>query len=403
MRKPKSIPGVETRERKRRDGRVYYRYRVRFINGAGERDEETFDTPKEARDFQAKLRLMKRRGNLGELDAGQQTLEEFMVDYWRLYAQRHLAKVTRKKNRGMWNKHILPRLGTTRMRNITPMVLTEYIADLEADGVSAGQIRSILGMLQSMFARAVEWGRASVNVVKQIKKPSAPRQRAIVPLTPESIERIRAAMLQVNPARGLRDATIVSLLGYTGMRPEEVLALEWQHIGQGTVLIEQKVSLGELFAGQKTSRPPRSPKLFAAVRADVRAYQLAFGLREGLLFPLKDGPWSHTCYANWRKRAWQPACVAAGVGRIELVGGKRVYRGPRPYDLRHSHASLLIHEGRMSVVEIANSLGHSVDTLLRVYAHVIAEMGERPKVEAEQAIAEARQKLADENRLSAAA
>ncbi len=395
--KPKPIPGVEIRER-RRGGETYYRYRVRFTNAAGRSDQETFDTPQEALDFKAKLRLMKRRGDLAELDAGRQTLEEFMVDYWRLYAKRRLATVTRKKYRGTWNTHLLPRLGHMQLRQITPMVLSEFVAEMEDAGSSADTIRSTLGLLQSMFARAVEWGGASVNVVRQISKPSAVRQRAIVPLPPETIERIRLAMIAADPVRGLRDATLVSVLGYTGARPEEALALECAHIGESTVLVEQKVSLGVLMRGQKTKRPPRSALLLQAVRGDVRAYQMAYGIREGLLFPFDEGPWTPAYYKNWRVRVWQPACVAAGVGRIELTkqrGGKvkRTYRGPRPYDLRHSFASLLIHEGEMSVVAIANSLGHSTETLLRVYAHVIAELSEQPKVKAEVAIAEARAKL----------
>jgi integrase len=131
------------------------------------------------------------------------------------------------------------------------------------------------------------------------------------------------------------------------------------------------------------------------VRADIRAYQLAFGIRSGLLFTIDGKPWSQTAYNNWRKRVWQPACVVAGVGRIEPYRrtdgswGRR-YAGAIPYDLRHSFASLLIHEGELSIVEIANQLGHSVETLLRVYAHVIAEMAEKRRVPAETAIAEAR-------------
>jgi integrase len=145
------------------------------------------------------------------------------------------------------------------------------------------------------------------------------------------------------------------------------------------------------------------------VRSDVRAYQFAFGIREGLLFTIDGEPWSQTAWNNWRKRIWQPACVTAGVGRIELVKGKdgkmrRLYRGPVPYDLRHSHASLLLHEGKRSPVEIADSLGHSVDTLFRVYSHVVAELAGRPRVPAEQIIAEARQAVtAEAERLARAA
>lgn len=96
--KPKAIPGVEIREYTDALG-AYYRFRVRFRNASGERDEETLDAPEDALDFKAKLRLMARRGNLHELDTGEQTLKEFMPELWSLYAKRSLAEVTRRKYR----------------------------------------------------------------------------------------------------------------------------------------------------------------------------------------------------------------------------------------------------------------------------------------------------------------
>jgi integrase len=401
--RPKPIPGVEIRKHQHR-GMVYFKFRVRFTNAFGERDQETFDTPHEALDFKAKVRLMGRRETLEDLDIGLQPLVEFLPVFWKLYAKRKLAPVTRRKYRSAWNSHILPRpIAHMPMRKITPLVLTEYITELEEDGVSVDTIRKVLGMLQSMYHRAVEWGKASRNVVKEIQKPIAPRKRAIVPLSIEVVERIRAHMLSVqargqDPLRGIRDATLVSILGYTGMRPEEAIALECRHPGENTILVEQKVSLGLLMAGQKTARPPRSPRLFSPVRGDIAAYRLAAGVHDGLLFTIDGKPWSDSAYRNWRRRCWQPACVAVGVGRIEPYKradgsyGNR-YVGAVPYDLRHSFASLLIHEGELSVVEIANQLGHSVETLLRVYAHVIAEMKGKPKVPAEIAIAQARKKV----------
>ena len=42
----------------------------------------------------------------------------------------------------------------------------------------------------------------------------------------------------------------------------------------------------------------------------------------------------------------------------------------RPYDLRHSFASLLLHEGR-SVIYVARQLGHDARLTLTRYGHVI--------------------------------
>ncbi len=111
------------------------------------------------------------------------------------------------------------------LRQITPLVLSEFILELQQAGAGAATIRSCLGLLQSMFARAVEWDRASANVVKLIAKPRAPRVRAIKPLRPTVVEALRRQMLR-NHDHGLRDATLVSVLAYAGLRPEEALAIE---------------------------------------------------------------------------------------------------------------------------------------------------------------------------------
>jgi integrase len=52
---------------------------------------------------------------------------------------------------------------------------------------------------------------------------------------------------------------------------------------------------------------------------------------------------------------------------------------PRPYDLRHYFASLLIHEGRHSVIDIAAQLGHDATMTLSTYAHVVAELRDAPR------------------------
>jgi integrase len=98
-----------------------------------------------------------------------------------------------------------------------------------------------------------------------------------------------------------------------------------------------------------------------------------------LVFP---GPerrlWSKTTYDNWRKRAFDRACKAAKV------------EGATPYALRHSFASLLLHEGR-SVVYVARQLGHDARLTLTTYGHVIDEFEDAPRVPAEDAIRAARE------------
>ncbi len=69
-------------------------------------------------------------------------------------------------------------------------------------------------------------------------------------------------------------------------------------------------------------------------------------------------------------------------------------KGARPYDLRHSFISLLIHEGR-SVVEVARQAGHSPTMTLDVYAHAFDEFDIAERISAENQIAQARRNVSE--------
>jgi integrase len=89
------------------------------------------------------------------------------------------------------------------------------------------------------------------------------------------------------------------------------------------------------------------------------------------------GPWTDEAYRSWRRRAFRRALAAAGIEHA------------RPYDLRHSFASLLLHQGR-SVIYVARQLGHGAQLTLGTYGHVIDELDDRPQQDAESAITDAR-------------
>ncbi|MGZ4288677.1 MAG: tyrosine-type recombinase/integrase [Solirubrobacteraceae bacterium] len=373
---PKTIPGVEVRRRQSRNGDQYAVYRVRYRDAAGNRRSREFDTAEDALDFRAQVRLLRRQGDLRALDAGSERLADFAADWWELYAGRHLSISTLDTYKSIWNVHVNPRLGHLELRQITPLTLEHFAAELADDGVGAATIRKAMSMLQGMLGRAVAWNRLRTNPAPAARKPSAPRQRAIQPLAPAAVERLRQRLLQ-NPGHGLRDATLISVLAYSGQRPQETLALGWSNVRLNTLLIERKLVRGELVPGQKNKRTIRTVNLLKPLADDLAAYAQQTG-SEGLVFPKPNGePWLDHDFRNWRKRVFRPAAEACGFVAL------------RPYDLRHSYASLLIHEGR-PLMEIANQLGHSVETLLRHYAHLIAEMAGQPPIRAEQAILAAR-------------
>ena len=68
----------------------------------------------------------------------------------------------------------------------------------------------------------------------------------------------------------------------------------------------------------------------------------------------------------------------------------------RPYDLRHSYASLRLHEGALSIVELAEQMGHNPTVCLGTYAHVMAELRGAPRTSAEEQIRAARGRPAEQ-------
>ncbi len=368
---------IEKRERRRHDGTAYAVWRVRWRDETGAERNKSFDRAGDARAYEAKIRMLKRTHALADVDAGSETLAEFVEEWWKVYAGPNLERATLRLYAHLWNGHALPRLGRFQLRELSPQVIARFRAELEADGVGIESVRKTMTMLQGVLQRAVEWGRVPSNAVKMTRKPPKAHRPAVQAIPPALIEVMRAQLLEENQ---LRDATLLVVLAYAGLRPQEALALEWRHARERTLLVERALSDGQLKA-LKNRRQPRTVELLAPLREDLAAWRHASGSPgpSAPIFPSQAGVfWRATDWRNWRKRAYKPVADAVGV------------EGARPYDLRHAFASLLIHEGRLSVVDIASQLGHNPTVCLDTYAHVMAEQRGAVPISAEQQILHSR-------------
>ncbi len=283
----------------------------------------------------------------------------------------HLAPKTRQHYSWLYDVHVSPYLGALRLTELTPEVIARWQSERLTAAAGRTAVRHALELLASMLQRAVESQRLPVNPARLVKKAARPRRSEIRPLPPITVERMRAA---AKP----RDAALLSVLAYAGLRPGEALALQWGDVRDRTLLVERAASLGE--EQDTKTGAHRSVRLLAPLAADLREWRLATGRPpdRALVFPRPDGGvWTKTDWDNWRRRTFARALVAAGVEHA------------RPYDLRHSFASLLLHEGR-SVIYVARQLGHDARLTLGAYGHVIDELEGEPRIDAERAIATAR-------------
>jgi integrase len=203
--------------------------------------------------------------------ASRQRLDSFVEEWWALYAQPNLERSTLAVYRWAWEHHARPHLGSLRLRDVTPLTVARFRASLEARGAGVETIRKTLTMLQSVFQRAVEWQLLEVNPVRAARKPPLGRARAVPAIGPRVVEAMRADLLARDR---VRDARLIVLLAYAGLRPGEALGLEWRHVRERTLLVEQAVSDGEL-KGLKNRRRPRAVRLLAPLRDDLSVVRVS--------------------------------------------------------------------------------------------------------------------------------
>ncbi len=216
-----------------------------------------------------------------------------------------------------------------------------------------------------------------------------------------------------------RDAILVSLLAYAGLRPGEALALRWGDIRERTILIERALSLGVVDDTKTTQH--RTVRLLDPLAKDLAEWRLRSGRPKDSALVISDKtgrPWTESAYKSWTRRAFAYALSAASGATVndptsqdcptcgaragkpcrtpsrKQASGTHIARtrakvAGRPYDLRHSFASLLLHEGR-SVIYVARQLGHGAQLTLNTYGHVIDELEDAPRLDAETAIHSAR-------------
>lgn len=341
-------------------------WRVRWRDSRGQNRSRVLGRKRDAEAFDAEIRRRTRMGELAALDGGRETLDDFVAGTWSRAHAAHLRPRTRQTYASTYDRHISPRLGGLRLNEIDPEVIATFQGDLIRGGVGPHAIRKAMSLLGGILQRAAESQRIAFNPQRVVRKARLPRSAEVRPLAPVSVEALRAVLPP-------RDATVISVLAYAGLRPGELRGLRWQHVGERTLLV----------AAEKTAAR-RSVRLLGPLRADLEDFHAAATAPadNDYLFPAIGGrAWSANAFEKWRRRVFMPALEKAGVERA------------RPYDLRHSFASLLLHEGR-SVIYVARQLGHGAELTMRVYGHVIEELDDRPQLPAEDAIGEARQATA---------
>jgi len=373
----------------------------------GHQRSRLFDRRADALAWDAEVRRRRQLGPLSmqQLTArGGPTLDHWIEQRWAPEHAATLEQSTRDRYANVYKCHIAETLGDIPLGELTVARMREWQAALVKAGVSAETIHKARTLLSSVLRHAAESEAIPGNPISLVRAPKASHRDAVAPLAPAIVEAIRHALLDpaprevatsapgqrrrrryvlpdCDPQTCRRDALIVSLIAYAGLRPGELRALRWQDVREDTILVQRAANPDGSIKATTTGQR-RAVRLLAPLAQDLREYRLTAGRPPDqalIVASAAGGPWTKTDWQNWRDRRWQPACRAVGLDPVS-----------RPYALRHSFVSLLLAAGRQPVL-VAKQAGHSLAVLLSTYAHLIDEYAERDRVDPEREIAKARE------------
>ncbi len=358
------------------------------------------------KDAERALTELLRKADQGTaLPRGRLTLGEWLEEFHRVWSA-GLGPQTRETAQEAIRSWLPPTLRQARLRGLQPRPFQELYNALTARGLSPATVGGLHRVLHSRLEAAVRLGHLAQNPLAQVSPPAVP-QREYRVFTP--------AEAQVFLEEVHRDdhAALWLLLLTTGLRPGEALGLQWPDL-QGTQLAVRRALLrlaGGVWqlAETKTRRgrtiPVPAPTLKALQRHRARqsALRLSLGgayVGHGFIFASGTGEplwWENLTRRHFTailartalrlaslelpappakgstraaRRAWAQARARVEARALELTGLERM----RPYDLRHSAATLLLAAGEHPKV-VSELLGHAKITLtLDTYTHVVPGM-----------------------------
>jgi integrase len=245
-----------------------------------------------------------------------------------LYLQRHAAGVRPRTIETLRERlvHAERAFGDIRLRDLQHM--SGDIASWQARLPERSRYGVVQALRQCLSA-AVRWGLMQSNPATAAGRNRQPSPRTIRTYTRTELQAIGAEMSPMY-------ATLPMFAAATGLRPEELFALERRDIDRRArvLTVRQTLSGGELVELGKTDGSRRQVPL------SQRALDALDGvpprLDSPLIFPApKGGPVN---IGNWRRRQWTPAIEAAGIARPA-----------RPYDTRATFISDALSSGRARV------------------------------------------------------
>lgn len=350
-------------------------------DGERRRRSKVFETETEAEAWLAEINHEINTGAV--VEPSEMSLRQYLQKWLDTYGETHLKSNTRDRYRQGIETHILPKLGDTPLKDLTPMaidslytyLLTEGRKDDKDGGLSPATVKNAVhSPLRRALHMAVEKGLLNQNPADAVEAPQ-PDDKEMKTLTGPQVQTFLKVARETS-----RLSPIYHLALLTGMRRGELLGLRWKDVdlSEGRLTVNQNLiqkSDNEiLFTSPKTKGSRRTlhlPPPAVRVLREQRERQDdlkdkvgddAWKDERGLVFTANNGAplRPRNLYRDFKKL----------LDRTDLPDITF-------HDLRHTCATLLLEQNEHPKV-VQKMLGHeSIQTTLDTYSHVSDELQQR--------------------------
>lgn len=298
------------------------------------------------------------------------TIEDVASSYYKTAA---LAPATVATESKKLESNVYPFFGRVHVASIEPTHIIKWHQFLKKKGLHPQTIYHCDSILRRIFKHAVIAGVIQQTPFKDIARPRVRATKRGCALTQEQVVALLNAAYAYKP-KDPKDVMhfirpVFRLAVETGARPEEYLALGPEHLqvfnSTPAILFERALvrigfSANYLLEPLKTDKSRRlitiTPDLYEELINHIKHLHTFFEHPRFLFPSYQNTPVYYKAFL----RAFNAIKTLANLPR-----------SIRPYDLRHTHATMLLAQG-ISPHVVAERLGHSsVRLTLETYAHVL--------------------------------
>lgn len=351
---------VKKRNIKDKKGNVSIRYVVDYIDINGKRNRAKFKLLSEARAYDAEVVSATNKGfntsfnkTITFNDASEQFIE--------FNTKVHCKQSTIETYETYLKIHLKPFFKDTKMINITPQMVREFIKYLKDNtNLSNNSINKNIALLRSIIQKQIDEGALFLNPVDKVKKLKVEIKERKA-LNSDEVKKLLEVCKKYD--KDFYPMLVTAI--FTGMRRGEILALTWDKINFTTkeISIDRNLYKGQ-FVTPKTKTSKRKIKMSPELIKVIREWQLKSKPNDNnFVFCNESG--NSIDPRNLVRRRFEPIVEKAGLGKVCW------------HSLRHTFASYLINKN-VPTKYIQSQLGHSsIKMTIDIYGHLFPETCEQ--------------------------